>query len=299
VGQPKAFAPFRAISEGRVPACLGFLLLLVACGREVPPEAVALEYARALYARDLPRAYRLLSAEDRQGKTEAAFVAEGDAPTGYALELTGHLASFIEVASAERKITGDRAEIRLKLRLPDANAPQVSGLVRDWDMGALNAMPEQETDRIRKDLTALHRSGRLPMLEGEETFELVKEASGWRLVLHMAGAVRIRFTARIPEGLSLQVDPREQELRVRPGQPVRMSVRLTNGSGGDLPVRVAHVIEPKEAAPFLVFLQCPLLLPIKLPPRESKEISSSFMIAESVPEQTREIRVTFAFHGVE
>ena len=93
-------------------AWLGLLVVVAACGREVPPETVAVEYARALYARDLPRAYRLLSAQDRERKTEAAFVAEGDAPTGNALGLARHLASFIEIVSAEKKITGDRAEVK-------------------------------------------------------------------------------------------------------------------------------------------------------------------------------------------
>jgi len=295
-------APAPAIRETlhtRQIACLVLLFLLVTCGREVPPEEVALEYARALYSRDLSRAYRLLSAQDREWKTEAVFVAEGDAPTGNALALARHLASFIEVASAEGKITGSRAEVKLTLRLPNANAPEVAGLVQDWDEVALNGLPEKEAERIRKDLDELHRSGRLPTLEGEEAFELVKESSGWRLAFHTAGAIRVRFTARIPEGLPLQVDPREQELRVRSGEPVQMSLRRKNGSGRDVSVRVTHVIEPKDAAPFLVFLHCPLLLPLTLPPRESKEVSSSFMIAGNAPAQIREFRVTFAFRRAE
>ena len=78
-----------------------------------------------------------------------------------------------------------------------------------------------------------------------------------------------------------------------------MALRLRDGSGRDLSPRVTHVIEPMDAAPFLVFLQCPLLLPLKLPPRESKEISSSIMIAGNVPAQMREFRVTFAFRRAE
>jgi cytochrome c oxidase assembly protein Cox11 len=78
-----------------------------------------------------------------------------------------------------------------------------------------------------------------------------------------------------------------------------MSLRLKNDSGRDVSVRVTHVIEPKDAAPYLVFLQCPLLLPLKIPPRESQEISSSFMIAGNAPEQMRDFQVTFAFRRVE
>lgn len=289
----------RQMIQRRQIACLMLLFLLVACGREVAPEEVALEYARALYAQDRTSAYRLLSAQDRAWQTEAAFMAKGDAPTGNALGLTRHLASFIEVASAETRLAGDRAKVRLALRLPSANAPEVTGLVQDWDEAALNALSEKEAEKIRTGLDDLHRSGRLPMLEGEEVFELVRESSGWRMVLHTAGAIRVRFTARILEGLPLQADPREQELRVRSGEPVQMSLRLKNGSGRDVSVRVTHVIEPKDAAPFLVLLQCPLLLPVKIPPRESQEISSSFMIAGNAPARMRDFRVTFAFRRVE
>jgi hypothetical protein len=288
-----------AIPGRRMTACLVLLVLAIACSREDGPEKVALEYARALYSRDHSRAYRLLSTQDQAWKTEAEFVAEGDAPTGNALALARHLASFIEVASAETKITGDRAKVRLKLRLPNANAPEVAGLVQDWDEAALNALSEREAKRIRDGLDDLYRSGRLPSLEGEEAFELTRESSGWRLLLHTAGAIRVRFTTRIPEALPLHVDPQEQELRVRSGESVQMSLRLKNDSGRDVSVRVTHAIEPKDAAPYLVFLQCPLLLPLKIPPRESQEISSSFMIAGNAPAQMRDFQVTFAFRRVE
>jgi hypothetical protein len=48
---------------------------------------VALVYARALYARDLGQAYRLISAQDQRWKTEAVYVKEGEGATGHALEL--------------------------------------------------------------------------------------------------------------------------------------------------------------------------------------------------------------------
>jgi hypothetical protein len=271
------------------------MVLATACSREVAPEGVAQEYARALYARDLSRAYAMISSQDRRWKSEEEFVAEGEGPSGNALELARHLASYIEVASAQKTMTADRAEVKLKLRLPDANAPVVAGLVRDWDEAALNALPPGEEERIRRELDRLHRSGRLPVLDGEETFALVKEAEGWRVVVDWAEAIRVRFRTRIPEGIPLMAEPQEQELLVRAGEPVEMTVRLTNGLGRELSMRVSHEIEPEAAAPALVFLHCPLLLPVKLAPGATKEISSSFMVADSLPNPTRTIQVTFGF----
>jgi len=292
------------MSEKGVPhlkttACLVIAVLTIACSREVPPKAVAQEYARALYARDLSQAYRLISARDRQWKPEAVFVTESGTPTGNTLELARHLASFIEVVSAEQTVTGDLAAVKLRLRLPDANAPAVAGLVRNWDEAALNALSPREGERIREELDQLHRSGRLPVLEGEEAFELVRETEGWRVAVHWAEAIRVRFRTRIPAGLPLQAVPQEQELLVKAGEPVQMTVRLTNGSGQDLSMRVNHEIEPAAAATSLVFIQCPLLLPVKLGPRDAKDFSSTFMVADGLSNPTRAFQVTFGFRPAE
>lgn len=283
------------IPRRRMTACLILLVLAIACSREVAPETVALEYGRARYARDLLKAYRLISTRDRQWKTEGAFVAEGEAPTGNALELARHLASFIELVSAEKKVTGDRAGVKLRLRLPDANAPEIVGLVREWDEAALNALSESERERIRKGLDQLHQAGKLPMLEGDESFELVREEVGWRVVVRWAESIRVRFRTRIPEGLPLRAVPPEQELLVKPGEPAQITVQLTNGSAKNLSMRVSHEIEPKAAAPSLVFVQCPLLLPVRLGAREAKEFSTTFMVAGGGPDHTKSFQVTFAF----
>ncbi len=279
------------------PAWFGLLVIVAACGREVPPETVAVEYARALYAHDLSRAYRLLSAQDRERKPEAVFVAEGDAPTGNALELARQLASFIEIVSTEKKITGDRAGVKLKLKLPDANAAEVAGFVRDWDVAALNAISAKELETIQKGLDEIHRSGRLPTLEGEEKFELVREGVGWRVVVNWAAGVRVHFRTRIPAVLPVRAVPEEQRVLVKPGEQFQMSLRLTNTSGQELSLRVAHDIEPKAAAPSVVFVQCPLLLPVQLPPGESREYSSTLMIAGDVPDRRDEVQVTFTFRS--
>ncbi len=287
------------MAAGTLGVSLAVLSLLVACSRDVPPETVAVEYARALYARDLSRAYRLISARDRQWKTETTFVAEGEAFTGSLLEASRHLASFIEPASVQGAMNGDRVEIKLRLRLPDANAPEIASLFRDWDEAALKGLADEGWKSIRNGLDRLHRGGKLPMLEGEESFVLVREAEGWQIVVRWADGVRLRVRARIPEGLPLRVVPEEQELLLRPGEQVRMTVQLTNPSERDLSMRIAHEIEPKAAAPSLVFVQCPLLLPVKLRPEETREFSSTLMLAGGGPDRTDGMQVTFVFRSGE
>jgi hypothetical protein len=280
-------------------AWLGLLVILVACAREVPPEAVALEYARVLYARDLPRAYELISAQDRRWKGEATFVAEGEAFTGNLLEATRYLASFVEAKSVQKTVANDRAEVTLTLKLPNASAPEIAGLFRKWDEAALAAFSASDRDSIRKALDRLRQAGALPVLEGDETFVLVREREGWRVLLNWAAGIRIHFRTRIPEGLPLQAIPEEQDLLVKSGAPFTITVRLSNGSGRGLSMRVAHEIEPKGAASSLVFLQCLLLLPLTLRPKEAKELSSTFMIAGEGPDAAEAFQITFAFRAAE
>lgn len=276
-------------------AFFALVLLLVACGREISLEAVALEYARALYARDLRRAYQLISAQDRRWRGEAAFVAEGGAVTGNALELSRHLASFIEVGSVEKRISGNRAEVKLTLRLPDANAPAIARIAREWSEESLHALSESEMEAIRRALDRLHGDGTLPMLEGKETFQLAREAAGRGVLLNWVEGIRVLFRTQMPAGLPLRAAPPEQEFLVKPDEPIQMTVRLTNSSGRELSLRVAHVVEPKAAAPSLVFVQCPLLLPVNLRPHEAKDISTTFMVASGGPDQVKSFQVTFAF----
>lgn len=132
------------MTSARMAACLGLLVLSLGCGREVSPEQVALDYARALYAGDLAQAY--------------------------------------------------------------------------WAEG-----------------------------------------------------IRVSFRTQVAEGLPLRAVPEPHELLAMRGDTVRMAVRVTNSSGRDLSVRVGHVIEPKTAASSLAFVQCPLLLPLRLRSQEARE----------------------------
>src|SRR5712692_4518014 len=207
-------------------------VLLLACARQPSPEEVALEYGRALYANDRAAAYRLLSSDDRRLKDAEAFRAQAGQVTGFALEASRRLAAFMVATSVERTVAGARVTIKLKLKMPDANAQDVQTVVGAWDERRLNALPQAERMRIMEKLQGLGTVGRLPMVEGEETFELVKEAAGWRVFLNLAGGVRVQFHARASKSLALGLNVSPEEARVVPGDRVRVTVRATRASAG-------------------------------------------------------------------
>ncbi len=157
------------------------LLFLVGCARSPAPEDVAVEYGRAMYRYDAAAIYRLASATDRRAKDEETVRAQVGVPSGFALDIIRHLALFIEAKPVDTRLWESRATVSLKLMLPDANAPEIRTLAHDWDETALDALSDSQRADIRRKLDELHERRTLPVVEGQETFELVKEGGGWRL----------------------------------------------------------------------------------------------------------------------
>ena len=289
----------RTVTGKAAAALVGASLVLLGCVREPGPEEVALQFARALYASDLVEAYRFIASEDRRVKDESTFRRERGEASGFALDVARQLASFIEVTPVERTIRGTRATVRFKIRLPNANAPEIVGLVGEWDERRLNALPRTEREKIPRELDRLREAGRIPMLDGEETFELVREGSGWRVSLNFASGVRVRFQARAPERLALRLAVSPEDARVVPGDRVRVTVRATNLSGQPVRARVGHRVEPRTQADSLALLQCPLLLPVTLSAGESQEFVSEYLVLKDVSEDAKEFQVTYEFAPVE
>jgi hypothetical protein len=267
--------------------------LAIACARSPAPESVALDYSRALYARDSTAIYRLLAAADQRLKDEATFRRETDSPSGFALELSRRLGSLVTAEVADARVTGDQASVRLKLRLPDANAPAVAALAQDWDERRLNALPESERQRVLAEIAGLERSGRLPRIEGEETFALRREGGTWRVFVNWAASLAVRLAATVPAELPVEATFLPPETRVTPGQAFRVTLRLTNRSPRETSLRIAHHTSPERAEDALALVQCPLLLPVRLTPGETREFVSEYLALPDFPQDVPAVQVTY------
>jgi len=277
-----------------VPAAIG-LLVAVGCGRSPAPEAVAIEYARALYAGEPHAIYRLVSAADQRIKSEDDFVQQQGKHDGFAGELLAQLGSFIVATPVDTRVTDRRATVRLKFLLPNANAPEIRALARDWDERTLRGLPDSERRRIRERLAALHRTHALPTVEGEETFGLVRDQGGWRVVMNWTRSVRLHFHAAVLADVPLQVEVTPPEIAIGPGEPVRVTVRARNTGLHGVTMRVGHRIEPSAQSSFLALLQCPLFLPVTLKPGATEEFQSEYLLLKDVPESVTELDVTYRF----
>lgn len=250
-------------------------------------------YLEAAYARDYRSAYRLVSSEDRKLKSESDYVRERGSFSGFTLDLARALAEAIEIEPLEIRREDGRAWIRARLSLPDAS--RLASLALDWDEERLNRLPPHRQREILAEVAKLRASGELPRIEGEQSFELVREPGGWRLFHDWAAGVRIAFVVRLPEGAPLAVEARAREVVARPGELFHISFRVRNRSRREVSARIDHRLEPERFQDHLELIACGLLFPVRLRPGEEEEYWSTYALRGDLPEGAKSLRVVYEF----
>lgn len=261
--------------------------------RNETPVQVLTTYLKFLYARDFRRAYPFISAEDRRLKAQNDYVRERGPFTGFALEAARKLSGLIEAHLVSQQPEGSRSRIRLALKLPDANA--VSGLLLDWDEKRLNQLSAIEQRKILSAIDALSRQDKLPMIEGEEEFVLLRENSRWKLYLNWAAGVRVNFTTRLPPTAGLAAEPTIKETVARSGDLFNVGFKVKNRSTDEIVTRIVHHVEPKETAQYLDLVECALLLPVRLRAGEEQVFNSTYVVRGDLPDGIKAFNVTYEF----
>ncbi len=264
--------------------------------RDDKPVQVLNEYLKFLYARDFRHAYQFISAEDRRLKSQNDYVRERGPFTGFTLEVARKLSSLIEARPVAQQPDGNRSRVRLDLKLPDANA--VSGLLLDWDEQRLNSLPASQQRKILSAIDALSRENKLPMVEGEEEFVLVRESSRWKIYLNWAAGVRVNFATTLPANGLLAAAPTIKETVARSGDLFTIGFKVTNRSPSEIITRIVHRIEPKDLAPYLDLVECALLLPVRLRPGEEQVFNSTYVVRGDLPDGSKAFNVTYEFQIV-
>lgn len=273
-----------------------YLLMAERSTPSADPVQTLNNYLRAAYARDYEEAYRLISSEDRRLKDEKSYVRERGSFTGFTLDVANKLAEFIESAPTKKTMSGNRAHITLKLRLPDAN--KLSTQLLDWDEERLNALSREKQRALIRSLDQWSAKGQLPMIEGEQSFELVKEKRDWKLFLNWAAGTQVLFQARVDPSLPLDVRWDQREFVIRPGELFNVHFRIKNQSQRQIFTKIPHRVEPKELSEYLELVECGLFSPMRLLPREEREYSSTYLVRGDLPDGTRQLAVTYEFVNV-
>ncbi len=257
------------------------------------PLVVLERYLRASYARDYINAYRYIAAEDQRIKDLDHYARERGVLSGFALEAARKLAEFIEITASKKTVGANRAEVVAKFKVPDAN--RLSPLLLSWDSYQLNALPAARQKQILDSLDKMKRDGSLNMIEGEETFQLVRENDSWKLFLNWAAGVKIIFQTSVPASAQIETFLPQKEVITQTGQLFNLSLKIRNRGTQEVFARIGHLIEPKGVADYLDLVECGFLLPIRLPPGTDEEYSSTYLLSGNIPDGVRQLTVTYDF----
>ena len=217
-----------------------------------------------------------------------------------ALELTHKLAETIELRDVRTDIQGNRAKANFTVRFPNANVSELQQLFLDFDPDRLTKLTTRERGAIEEKLEQMKSQRTIPMIEGEDNLELVREKGKWRVLVEWAGAIRVRFFAEVKEGLSWEFGPVQGTVLARPGETLQAIYRVKNVSARPITAKARHLDESKElAAKYLEIIQCFCFIQITLAPGEQKELPLVFRVHWDTPKDVKEFRVTYDFYPIE
>ena len=258
---------------------------------------LVLRYLKAVYAQDYAEAYKYISQRDREANREAAYLRENPSLTGAAAELVRRLAERIEVGPLSSEIRGDSTTVRFPISLPDANSAELQELFRRFRPPRAEPAHAGKRRQIVASLDEMSRTGRLPVITGEESLDLLREDGRWTVFLNWGDAVKVFFHAEVKEGLPWAFEPLQKMVLARPGETLHASYRARNLSDRTVTAKARHLDTPKEAAAkFLNVIQCFCFLRERLKPGQEKELSLVFRVDWDVPRENREFHVTYQFY---
>jgi hypothetical protein len=271
------------------------LAWLVASGSSPSEEPVQVlsQYLRFLYARDFRQTYRFISADDQGLKSLNEYVRERGSFSGFTLALSARLAGLIEINQLSSTADGPRQRVTVALKLPDANS--IAPLLLDWDDKKLNALSSLERRNLLSAVDGLIGAGKLPMIEGEENFVLIKEGSKWKVFLDWAAGVQVQFNAIVPVGGEVAATPLSKATVARSGDLFTVGFKVANRTTKEIVTRIAHRVEPQELAQYLDLVECALLLPVRIQPGEEQVYHSTYMVRGDLPDGTKTLNVTYEF----
>ena len=257
------------------------------------PALVLQTYLRATYARDFIEAYRFISSADRKVRDLTRYAQQRGPFAGFTLEVAKKLSESMAIKFTQRQDTPTRIQAVISYKVPDPK--KLAPLLLNWDSYRLNMLAATERKQLIESIDRRKQDGALDMSEGEENFELVKEADGWRVFLNWAAGVKIPLRLDLSKSEDLDVTLSKSEIVAQPGELFEVVLKITNRTNQPLTARIGHLIEPDAIADYLDFVQCGFLLPVTIPPEKSQEFSGTYLLRGTLPEGVRQMNLTYDF----
>ena len=257
------------------------------------PTVVLQTYLRATYARDFIEAYRVISSADRKVRDLNRYVQQRGPFAGFTLELARKLSESMEIKFKARQDTSTRIQTVINYKVPDPK--KLAPLLLNWDSYRLNSLAAAERKQLIESIDKKKHDGSLDMSEGEENFELVKEAEGWRIFLNWAAGVKILLRLDLSKSKDLDVSLSKSEIVTQPGELFEVILRITNRADQPVTARIGHLVETNDVANYLDFVQCGFLLPVTIGSAKQQEFSGTYLLRGTLPEGVRQMNLTYDF----
>ena len=237
-------------------------------------------YLKASYARDYKNAYQYISFQDQLIWNEKSYASQSGSFTGFALELAQALADSMEIWVIDGKQDPRRARYKVGYRVPTAD--ELSSLVFDWDPDKLNALSRPQQQQLLETLGKMKKDGKMIMIEGQETFDLVSDKNGWKLFLDWASGIKITLKAYSAASNDIEARFLQNELIVKKDEPFQINLKITNRSKQPIIARIVHHVEPREMEKRIDMIACGALRPLALQPGDIQEVSSAYLIRDGL-----------------
>ena len=260
------------------------------------PEEVLQAYLTVLYARDYEAAYQYVSAADKAFKSREDYLGQNIPFSGFTLDVTRKLSSYISYSVVDIEEHEGRIIIDMGFVLPNGNAEAVQEILFDPRGDELSL--DQRRGLLEK-LDRLWQNGEIPTLEGEHTFELVKDDDGWRVFENWAEAIRVHFSGVVKDGLSWEFEPLKELVLAKPGETLKVVYRAKNISDHAITAKARHIDRPEEYLKFFYLIQCFCFFEQTLEPGEEIEMPLVFRLKWDVPDEVEDFYVHYEFFPIE
>ena len=255
------------------------------------PLAVIRSYLKATYARDYRAAYGYISAADQSVRDENSYV-QGEF-TGFTARLAGKLADFMDLNLIDRSSEGDRSKIKVEYSVPAAE--DVSSLVWGWNAQKLNSLSPAEQTLLLDELGARNRSGDLARIQGQETFELVREGNAWKIFHDWADGTKVKVLTVLAEKSDVEIKPLQKEIITKGEEPFQVNLKINNRGSQRVVLAMRHLLEPPHAADYLEMIDCGLGQHVVLEGGTQQEFSMAYLLDPSVRKNFQELALTYEF----
>lgn len=238
-------------------------------------------YLQATRARDFDAAYGYVSAVDRRVRDKNTYLRSQESFKGFALDLAKKLAADMEVWVIKQRSGSPTIQLEIGYRAPTAD--EISSQLLDWNPDKLNALSPTHQSALLEALSKLKKGGKMIAIEGRETFELMREKEGWKIFLDWRSQHRVLFKSSQPRPEDLAVKFLRNDLLVKGEEPFQVDFKVTNRTDREIVVKLNHIFEPRKIEKHIDMIACGSLVPFRLLPHETREISSAYLVRGALP----------------